>query len=334
MDRILTLLAVLWAAVTVAQPLQTDAQTATRGHYIFTVYTPTSTQEQPVWTFGETELTTHRLVDRGDSSVITFRSVPHTCLRTYFSTEAHSGANPATGSGGAAGAVEVEEAMDGPAVAEVLHYPFLLSPMQRQLTESYLAIKHGLTLDQRLPTNYLRPTAGGSQPVWTATTANEFRHRIIGLAQDPSARLQRRAGHSVLAPQTLSLGWEQLPDATAYLLLADNGAPTARTTGEHHLQRRWRVQTTGSVPQTTFTFDTRQFFDRAQPGEVWHLAVEYPDGNTDTYPATTSTDARLVFSDVDFPADGVTHLSLITATAAPLATTEDFFSGVLLSPNP
>lgn len=323
--RYLILLGVVaTAGIVRAQPLSPTTITDDHGHYIFTVVEPASVAETLLWAFGKLELTTHRVKDRRDSSSIDFRPLPHPHLRTFFTSAKLEGAD--------AGAAEVITA--GEAAVEVLHYPALLSPEQRQLTESYLAIKHGLTLNQRVPTNYLRSVAGGSQPVWTATHQPQYRHRIIGLAQDPASRLLRREGHSALAPKTLSLHWEALPDSTAYLLLADNGAPTARTAGSRQLQRSWRVETTGAVPTTRLRLDTRQFFDRAKPGEAWQLEVRLADGTSLAYRAIATTDASLTFSGVQFPPDGVATIFLVAASAATPPEGDPLFTSFTLSPNP
>ncbi|MEM9931477.1 MAG: hypothetical protein AAF840_16845, partial [Bacteroidota bacterium] len=155
-----------------AQPIP-PATANTAAHYIFTVYTPTAHQEAAIWRTPQMELTTHRLINRADSAEVRLVPVAQTALRTYVNL------------GEDAGAVEVVNEQGSPTLQEMLCYDQLLSPEQRQLTESYLAIKYGLTLDQTLPTNYLAQDASGSTyPVWTATDAPNYKHRIIGLAQD------------------------------------------------------------------------------------------------------------------------------------------------------
>lgn len=309
-----------------AQPLPVDSVKGQRGHYIFAVYTPVSPTETTVWACGDTKLTTHRLTDGRDSSEIILRPVPHTSLRTYVSTEENLGAN--------AGAEEVIKAGEDILIGELLHYPALLSPEQRQLTESYLAIRHGLTLDQNSPLNYLALHRNQAYPVWTATAEPEYRNRIIGLARDDAAGLERLSGHSVLAPKLLALTWSERPATTAYLLLADNGAPTARAAGERTLQRSWRAETTGEIPPTSLSFDTRKFYDRAQPGEQWTLVLERNEEPNQHYIALATTDAQLVFKDVAFPTDGSLAFRLEAPQFAPDLATNDFFTAVSLSPNP
>ncbi|MEL7163455.1 MAG: hypothetical protein AAFN92_22045, partial [Bacteroidota bacterium] len=217
-------------------------------------------------------------------------------------------------------------------IEDLLVYPTLLSPEQRQLTESYLALKHGLTLDQQRPTNYLAPAPdGGSYPVWTATTSPEFRHRILGLARDDASNLLRTTGNSVLAPELLELSWATTPDTTAYLVIADDGAPTARaieldTQGLQRLQRRWRVETTGPVPPTTLSVFPNRLFAQLRTGENWVLLAD------DTIITPTQAGKRLQF---ELPT-GTRFFQLAIAGATPfsLPVTEDLFQEMKISPNP
>lgn len=314
-----------------AQPLPPDT-TGLPARYLFTVYTPLSAAETLVWHNETVSLTTHRLIDKADSTEVRFPAASTALLRTYVDL----GAN--------AGAVQVNEAMDAPTILEHLSYPDLLSPAQRQLTESYLAIRHGLTLHQYQPTNYLAPAAeGGTYPVWTATAERDFRHRITGLALDDQSHLKRLQGSSVLAPDLLQLQWEEAPHQTAYLLLADDDLPTAREPnvspdGTQRLQRRWRVQATGEAKPTSLVFSPQQLFARAQPGELWQLILRQADGSEAIFHPSSASRKALVFSGIHFPADTVSYLQLALACdncqrqATTVAT--DFVSSVELSPNP
>lgn len=315
----------LFTTTLAAQPIPVPEIDTPAGHYIFTVYTPQQAAESPIWHFGNAALSTHRLTDETDSTELRLSPVRQTSLRTYMSTAA------------AAGAMQVVEEQGSPVIEELLVYPMLLSPEQRQLTESYLAIKHGLTLSQYPPTNYLAQAADGtSYPVWAATEAADYRQRIIGLAVDTSARLHRLIGGSVLAPDVLQLAWPEAPTTTAYLLAADNGEPTApatdaSTANQASLQRRWRVQTTGPVPPTTLTFATRQFFHRAQAGESWTLCLEHTDGTKAEYNAKANATGTLVFPDVVFPADATVEFGLSLPYTLPPTSSQLSAS---LSPNP
>jgi hypothetical protein len=330
-----------------AQPIP-PAIAAEHANYIFAVYTPTSPAEAMIWRTADAALTTHRLINKSDSTEIRLAPVRHTALRTFVDL------------GESAGAVETLEEQSSPTLHELLCYDQLLSPAQRQLTESYLAIKHGLTLDQRLPTNYLAQRPDGSTyPVWTATDEPAFRHRITGLAYDTSANLSRLTGASVLAPDLLSLSWQDAPDRTAYLLLADDNAPTARSLASgsptlQPLQRRWRVETNGQVPETTLNVNPRQLFDRVLPGETLVLlqiggtSTLIPPNSVSTsgistlIPPSQASANNIAFTSLSFPPDTVSYLQLALRCDDPAlgcsTNTEppedDFFTSVQLSPNP
>lgn len=316
-----------------AQPIPPSPD-AEKQHYIFVVYTPTSQSEASIWRTPGTELTTHRLINRPDSSEIRLSPVKHTSLRTFVDL------------GADAGAVERIEEQGSPTLHEILCYDQFLSPSQRQLTESYLAIKHGLTLDQRLPTNYLAQHPDESIfPVWTATDKPAYRHRITGLANDSKVNLSRLSGSSVLAPDLLTLTWQEAPVETAYLLLADDNAPTARdleanTSTLQPLQRRWRVEANGLLPETSLSIDPRQLFARVLPGET--LVLLQTSASPRLIVPTRSSGREITFSGLSFPTDTASYLQLALRCDDPslgCSTNEqppkdDFFTSVQLSPNP
>lgn len=322
--------AILFSFATLqAQPI-TPAETTTNARYVFTVYTPTSQQEAMIWQTPETQLTTHR-ARLSDSTEIRLSSGEHTVLRTFVDL------------GADAGAVEVNEEQGSPTLHEMLCYDYLLSPEQRQLTESYLAIKHGLTLNQSLPTNYLTVGPDGeAYPVWTATTERAFRHRIFGLALDASVGLQRLTGSSVLAPDLVRLSWPQTPAATAYLLLADDDAPTAlgefdpELPGVLPLQRRWRVEAHGDVPENRVEIAIDRLFARLEPGNSWVVLLVQALAGEET---TTIAPCQLENGKISFNLPpGTTHFQLAqtcTNCSVQVPTAENhFFASALLSPNP
>jgi len=296
----------------------------------------TSQQEALVWQTPKTKLTTHQ-ARLDDSTEIRLNPTDHSVLRTFVDL------------GADAGAVRVNEMPDAPVITELLCYDQLLSPEQRQLTESYLAIKHGLTLNQTLPTNYLAPGPGGkAYPVWTATAEREFRHRIIGLAQDPAAGLERTEGFSVLAPDLLHLSWAQAPDSTAYLLIADDGKPTARNPYDDHtegyitLQRKWRVQASAEAAPATLSFNPQQLFSRAQPGERWVLQVRristliHPESSSDLQliDPVPNTNGRLTFQLPPATSHFQLALRCSDCEVAQPPSENTFFRFTQLSPNP
>ncbi len=320
-----------------AQPIP-SANSTTNARYIFTVYTPTSQAEAMLWQSADTRLTTHRAVQVQDSTEIRLAPAQRTSLRTYVDL------------GGVAGAVVSSEGQGSPDLHETLCYDQLLSPEQRQLTESYLAIKYGLTLDQTLPTNYLaQDVNGNAYPVWTATEERAYRHRITGLANDEAAGLERLKATSVLEPELLELSWAETPDSTAYLIVADDGAPTALGEFEAEfpgllpLQRRWRVEASGAGEAAMVTVNPGRLFALVGAGESLRLLVTriytnvheertriytYVHGNV-----SENNNGHLSFQ---LPPN-TTHFRLAKTCSdcTPPETEEsDFFQSTQLSPNP
>lgn len=315
------------------QPIPSDSD-AEKQHYIFAVYTPASPEEATIWRTGNAALTTHRLVNSTDASEIRLAPVSHTSLRTFVDL------------GAAAGAVERINEPGSPTLHELLCYDQLLSPAQRQLTESYLAIKYGLTLDQRQPTNYLAQRNDGSiYPVWTATDEPSYRHRITGLAVDAAADLTRLSGSSVLAPDLLTLSWPEAPTATAYLLMADNNAPTARslnpdTPALQPLRRRWRVEANGRLPETSLKIDPRRLFAGILPGET--LVLLKSGGTSTIIPPSQVSANKITYTGLSFPTDTTSYLQLalrcddaaLGCSTNSVPQDNKFFTSVTVSPNP
>lgn len=313
-----------------AQPIPPSPD-GEKAHYIFTVYTPQGQQEAPIWRTPNVALTTHQLINYQDSAAIRLRPVLQTALRTYVDL------------GADAGAMEVVNEPGSPTLQEVLSYDQLLSPEQRQLTESYLAIKYGLTLSQNLPTNYLAPQPDGNTlPVWTATAAAAFKHRIFGLAKDAASNLLCLRNASVLAPDLIALHWPTAPGERAYFMMADDGAPTARVATQDSvasiqlLQRRWRIETTGSTVPTRLSISPQKIFARVAKQERWVLQLTTPE-RQELFLGEAREDGKIDF-ELPTLAPGTAHFQLglqcDDCAYRQVPTPDDFFQSVRVSPNP
>ncbi|MTB50198.1 hypothetical protein [Lewinella sp. W8] len=319
----------LLASTLTAQPMlpASDADHPVTARTIFTVFTPEDRTEQTIWSLQssgrpQTELTTHRLWDHRDSSQIILSPTAHTRLNTYLERQA------------ARDSLVVQPGKV--TVAEILDYPGALSPEQRQLVESYLAIRHGLTLDQRIPRHYLAPSEDGTRVVWDAIDGRDYRFRIAGLGVDEAARLDHRRGTSAYVPGELVMEWPAEEDLNAYLLWGDDDAPTARAVIDGditQLGRRWRVQSTGQAPPTTLHLDPRQFFARRQAGERWVLLRP----GLPALPATPGPGGTFRWEDIQW-GEGTSFfrigLQCSGCTPQPLDKQDDFFTFTQVSPNP
>lgn len=312
-----------------AQPFLPDRgpQRSETARTIFTVFTPQTRAEQSVWRLQsagqpQTELTTHRLRDHTDSTQIMLPPAKVTSLNTYLERQSTTDTLVL-----APGAVSIDEVLD---------YPGSLSPEQRQLVESYLAIRHGLTLDQRIPRHYLSPGDDAPRIVWDANEGRDFRYRIAGLAVDASARIDHRSGSSAYAPGQVSMQWPEDVEIAGYVLWGDDNLPTARAeiTGNlTRLSRTWRVQATGSLPPTALRIKPERFFARPVPGERWVLLREgFPP-----LAAQEAGDGTMVWPEVRW-AEGASQFQLglecVACTPTPISTQENFFTLTQVSPNP
>lgn len=333
MRTLLFILSAFSASLLHAQPLPV-ADSVPHAHYVFTVYQPTHSAEQDIWRTQNSRLTTHRLV-LNDSSEIRLPPASVTTLRTFVDL------------GAAAGAVQGNQESGAPEILDLLSYGELLSPEQRQLTESYLAIKHGLTLDQNFPTNYLAPTkTGTSYPVWTATEKPDFSHRIVGLAYDELSGINRSSGHSVHAPELLNISWLNQATETSYLIVADNNQPTAwgpalpGAPGYKPLLREWKVEATGAWQETTLTLSPRQLFEQLEPGQTWALLVSgtanHPNGETFTHRPILPTRTAKNKLQYRLPAGTQSFRIAMTCTVCDHQPPEagGLFEQVTVSPNP
>jgi hypothetical protein len=328
MLRLLLLFSLLCGTLTAQPILPTDApRSPETARTVFTVFTPQERTEQTIWRLHaagnpQTELTTHRLRDYSDSTQILLPPTATTRLNTYVERQATQDS------------LVIEPGRV--AIEEILDYRGVLSPEQRQLVESYLAIRHGLTLNQRIPRHYLAPINGSTQVVWDANAGRDFRYRIAGIGVDAAARLDHRRGTSVHAPGEVSMKWPQDADADGYLLWGDDNLPTARTLINGNiteLNRTWRVQATGHVPPTTLRINPNKFFARLLPGEQWVLLRE----GSPALLATAIEDGNPEWSNLEWAEGESTFrlgLQCSGCSPLPLPDPDDFFTLTQVSPNP
>jgi hypothetical protein len=79
-------------------------------------------------------------------------------------------------------------------ISEVIVYPTILTALQQNGIESYLAIKYGITRDQTNPTDYIN-TSGII--TWSATSAGIYKHNITGIARDDLSGLNQSKSQSI-----------------------------------------------------------------------------------------------------------------------------------------
>jgi hypothetical protein len=92
---------------------------------------------------------------------------------------------------------------NGP-ISEIIYYPWSLTNQERNRVESYLAIKHGLTLDQTTATNYIASDA--TTKMWDAALNTNFKFDITGIGRDDCGTLRQKQSTSTDAADIISMG--------------------------------------------------------------------------------------------------------------------------------
>lgn len=256
-----------------ANTLQLPDQITSAGAVsIFTVYVPDeNAEEQLLWSITqkeqlETVLTTHRLaqLQRGD-----FRNFQDTAwvparLHSYYARVAEDElrlsflptppANlPVVGFGGS--------------LAEVLVFDAVLSSIERQRVETYLALKYGLTLSA----DYLDRSGNTLQAIVDA----DHKWRVAGLGHDPFFGFRQNQSQSVFATDLLHLSSEVEIDEGAFLVVADDNAPLSlmKPAALQPLtsQRSWQLTATNWCTKNSLhlAIDTSAFAKTAHAGYHW-----------------------------------------------------------------
>ncbi len=148
-------------------------------------------------------------------------------------------------------------------IGEIIAYDTIMSLIDQQKVNSYLAVKWGLTLDQSSPYNYL---AANGTVIWDATTYAAYKNRITGIGRDDCSNLQQKqsknqatgslvtiSNGNTLAT-TNELNTNDFTADNSWLLVGDNnkgltwtGSGVPINGGNVRLNRVWRVEETGTV---------------------------------------------------------------------------------------
>lgn len=148
-------------------------------------------------------------------------------------------------------------------IGEVIAYDTILSLVNQQKINSYLAVKWGLTLDQSSPYNYV---AANGTVVWDATVYAPYKNRITGIARDDCSNLLQKQSRNQDAGSLVTLSNGSSISTTndanpnnfsadnSWLLVGDNnkgltwtGSGVPINGGNVRLNRVWRVEETGTV---------------------------------------------------------------------------------------
>lgn len=145
--------------------------------------------------------------------------------------------------------------------------------------QSYLAIKYGITLDQGSAQNYLNSS---SSVIWNATDNSSNNNDIAGIGRDDDSCFEQKQSKSVNADAIVTIGlggiaadnksnlnsftadesfmvWgndnADREQSNAVNAANDGGSPDVPTGVTERMRRVWRVDETGTVGNTTTSFD-------------------------------------------------------------------------------
>lgn len=129
------------------------------------------------------------------------------------------------------------------AVAEVIAYNNLPTASVINTTESYLAIKYGITLDQTTARDYI---FSDSATMWSASTAGIYKNDIAGIARDTASTLYQKKSQSINNTTDIIIETGAITNDKRSLVWANNGSATGTTTttpgGLSRISRAWKIE--------------------------------------------------------------------------------------------
>ncbi len=154
-------------------------------------------------------------------------------------------------------------------IMEVIQYPWVLSTIERQQVESYLAIKYGMTLDQTTWINYL---SSNWTTIWDSTVAWNYNNNIFGIAKDTNSSLDQQISKSVNSWAIVTIStdtdftWANGTHSSfaewEYFIVSSNSwAITTQTTEisslySDRITREWKIQSTSIASSVNLKFDS------------------------------------------------------------------------------
>jgi Bacterial Ig domain/Bacterial Ig-like domain len=181
-------------------------------------------------------------------------------------------------------------------MAEVVIYNSNLGPVEDQKVKSYLAAKHGITLDQTTATNYI---ANDGTVYWDATANSTYKNNITVIGQDKLGNLNQKQSKSINPSALVTVGRGSIAtnnaantntfasDKSFFAFGDDNGALTWSSTGapsgRQVLGRKFKAQSTNfnetikiTVPDNSSTLATKL---PAEVGTVYLMVDEDSNGS-------------------------------------------------------
>lgn len=218
-------------------------------------------------------------------------------------------------------------------ISEVIYYDRVVTPVERQRINSYLALKYGFSLDQAPAQSYI---ASGGVIMWDkdAPGANVYNNGLFGIGRDDAAGLSQikslgQTATNMITVEAVGEGTNTAPnfndvDNLEFLVIGDNdGAASWTTTGAPGsysiLERKWMKQERGDVGpvELTFNMDDPEMDIPAPLGDGYYYFIYDTDGDgslADETPTALVNQGGIWKTTVDFGAGG---LFTIATSASP-----------------
>jgi hypothetical protein len=220
-------------------------------------------------------------------------------------------------------------------LAELIYIPRNVNQYERNLIESYLSIKYGISLTGK---NYY---SSKGEKIWDLKENNSFGNRITGIGRDNYFELnQKQSGNSendgiYIAFNSLKKSNnENLSDISNnnYVLWGDNGKKnkiedSKTSVNLNMMERIWKVQTTSEsnkiMPTQIFINKNLMPLENTTKPKtnqkVWLVVDSNSSDKIDFsvstfYPATINDDEKVVFDKVEWKANASSLFTLIKAT--------------------
>ena len=180
------------------------------------------------------------------------------------------------------------------ALYEVAYFDCRLTKCQSLMFQTYLAIKHGITLDNA---PYLS-TRGDT--LWHPKSDKTYYHRLQGIGTDTVYHLKAKQSTS-LEDSLLRIFTPKPLPANTYALVGDDDVPVGWSPYENGyalLQRTWLLRTTDTLPNICIALNKDNLPDDTDAPDTLALILFNADGDiTQTiYPDSTNAADQLCYT--------------------------------------
>lgn len=210
-------------------------------------------------------------------------------------------------------------------IPEVILFNRVISPVERQKVESYLAMKYGISLNQEFPVSYLNSKG---EIIWDAELNADFNRNIAAVGRDDLSGLHQPLSESSQTHGVMKIGIAGDLSDNSFLIWGDNGKPLrfVEESGVRKLQREWKISAFNLRSDPVNVASSELSFNEIDPlrtGESYWMMIDrsgtgkFPFGETEYLNClhSPSDDRVIKFNSVFFDTDssGCDLFTLITA---------------------